>query len=574
MRDRARRWIRRALVSALCGGAVGVGLFHIHLLLATLRHLDAVVVDATLLTAILVLDGVHAIFGAALAILIAFAISAVFHRALVDQEILLRSAALILALPTLALAATLQRSDDDFSSNADAAEFGPAASSRPNILLLISDSLRADLLDDPLDAVRLMPNVEQLRAASLDYRQVQASSSWTPPSMASLLTGARPSTLNAHRGRLPDDAESLAEILHAAGYETIGISDNHLTHPSYGFAQGFESYWQKNNCILFAQLWFSHWRMSRWYERIIREFGMQYRGAEVVNDRFFSWTSRRDRSRPFFAMIHYMDTHYPYYVYDDDPNNVSNRADPRFFVRYADAQLQARFEPLPPFARSHLPEGQLENLRLRYEGSAQQVDRHVGELFRWLHHENLWNDTIVIFTADHGEELYDHDFLGHGRTLYQESVRVPLIIKPARAAMLDGEVITTPANLSQLAPTVLTLIGQEPPAQHPVPLPLHPTGLAEASFSELDRSGVSMVAGRFDRMKLIFSRGRNGREKLELYDLVEDPLERRNLSEQIESLPRELLQQFATACEQLSEMEGAVLDAHQLELLRGLGYLR
>jgi arylsulfatase len=560
----------------ICAAATGVGAIHTHLFLASLAHRDTLILERGLVQAIATLEALHALLGAALALPILLLMSLLTERA--RQRLirlarpLPRASAIFLFVSTAALAAVLATTDNDFRRFPTGSPVSMDAP-RPNVLLIVADSLRRDVFDDRASAAQLMPHLTELRDASLDYLQLQAASSWTPPSVASLLTGRRPSELGAHGGRLPENSGSLAEHFRVAGYETVGISDNYLTHPIYGFAQGFESYWQKNNCVLFSELWISHWRLSRWYERLIRGCHLQYRGAPVVNDRFMRWAQARDEERPFFAMLHYMDTHYPYYVYGDQPDNVSNSSNPTDFISYSDAQHDGGINPKPPFGRASIPERQVRDLRLRYRGAAQYLDGYVGELLNWLREENLDENTIVLFTADHGEEIFEHHYLAHGRALYGESIRVPLFLKTPVAEGLRPAEVSVPVGMAQIAPTLLALAGLEPSPAHALPLPTQDLRFAEAVFSELDRGGTQMVAGRFDRMKLIYSRVRSGRELLELYDLQADPRELTNLSDSTDTLPQEMVRQFSLACESLLSRRAPGLTHEQIELLRGLGYL-
>jgi arylsulfatase A-like enzyme len=562
--------------AALCAAATGVGAIHTHLLLAALRHRDTLILESGLLRAIAALEVLHALLALALALPLLLLLSLATDTASVRLarlgRPLPRASAIFLFVSTVGLASVLATTDNDFRRFPTDLPVTLSAS-RPNVLLIVADSLRRDLFDDRDRAAELMPHLSELRNASLDYQQLQAASSWTPPSVASLLTGKRPSELGAHAGRLPANSGSLAGHFRAAGYETVGITDNYLTHPVYGFAQGFESYWQKNNCILFSELWISHWRLSRWYERLVRGCRLQYRGAPVVNDRFMKWAHARDTERPFFAMLHYMDTHYPYYVYSEQPDNVSNASDPRDFISYSDAQHEGGINPKPPFARSSIPARKVEDLQLRYRGAAQYLDGFVGEILDWLRDEKLDGSTIVLFTADHGEEIFEHHYLAHGRALYGESIRVPLFLKTPAAEGAEPAEISIPVGMAQIAPTLLALTGLEASPAHTLPLPAEELRFAEAVFSELDRDGTQMLAGRFDRMKLIYSRVRSGRELLELYDLQVDPHELMNISDSTDKLPQEMLRQFSRACEDLLNRRAPGLTHDQIELLRGLGYL-
>jgi arylsulfatase A-like enzyme len=575
---------------ALVGASFAVAFIHFQLAESVRYHLSTTAPDARLLQGILLVDAVHAVFGAGVALVLGFVLRGIVRavgraraggpgRGVPDLTRrgglwLSRTAAVLLASSTLALGILLILADNDFQIRP-----GPAPSlagsheGRPNVLLIVADSLRRDVFDDEAAVEDLAPNLAAFRKEACDYTAHQAVCSWTPPSMAGILSGRYPGELGAHGGMLPAAAVTLAERLRAAGYETSGISDNYLTSPEFGFAQGHDHYWQKNNCALFSRLWFNHWRLFRYYEWLFHAFEYQYRGAPAVNEQTMRWAERRDESRPFYVMLHYMDTHYPYYVYPDEPDNVSNQSTPDTYTPYYEAQILVRQGPKPPFATASLPPEKVEDFRTRYRGSLQYLDGYVGEIFDWLKRTDQWDSTLVVFTSDHGEEFFEHHYLGHGRTLYQESTRVPLMIKWPRAQAVAPETIDVPVSHLQIMPTVLRAAGIEIPEELLPPLPTRPQTAWKPIFSEFDRSGIRIYSGRFDRFKLAYSRIEGGSDLLELYDLQADPEELENLEAQRSELPEEMLLAFQSFVDRFSatsfypEIENA-------EELRSLGYLR
>lgn len=566
---------------ALVGASLGVAFIHAQLAWSTHVHLQSVAPDVRLLEGILLLDAVHALAGALLGLLLGWSLRRVRRGLLRGRtprraDRTARASGLLLAASTGVLGVLLLRTDHDFQIQPD----GPPppapaslAGDRPNILLIVADSLRRDVFDDETEARRLAPCLMAFRTEACDYTAHQAVCSWTPPSMAGILTGLYPRVVGAHGGRLTPDATTLAERLSDAGYETVGISDNYLTSPEFGYAQGHHYYWQKNNCAVFSRLWFNHWRLFRFYEWFFRTFGYQYRGAPIVNERVIRWAEQRDRARPFYLMVHYMDTHYPYYVYADEPQNESNRSTAATYTPYYEAQLLVRDSPKPPFATGSLAPERLEDFQARYRGSLQYLDRHIGHLFDWLRRTGEWDRTLVMFTADHGEEFFEHHYLGHGRSLYQESTRVPLMVKWPRVEGVDPTTIDVPVSHLQITPTILHSAGIEPDAALLPELPTRTQSTWMPVFSEFDRSGVEIYAGRFDRFKLTYSRTKSGRELLELYDLHDDPGERENLEQRREALPEEVLVAFESFVERLSTPDALHPSPGNDEELRSLGYL-
>jgi hypothetical protein len=105
------------------------------------------------------------------------------------------------------------------------------------------------------------------------------------------------------------------------GYETAGVSANYLTSHRRGFSQGHDYYWQKNNKVAFKSALFKKLIPERWWDLLVRRLHFLYSGAPQINSEAGDWLNRRDASRPFYLFLHYMDVHYPYYVYKDDPEN-------------------------------------------------------------------------------------------------------------------------------------------------------------------------------------------------------------------------------------------------------------
>lgn len=247
--------------------------------------------------------------------------------------------------------------------------------------------------------------------------------------MSGLLTGQAPSRIGTHRDNLSERAITVAELLHTAGYETIGVSDNYLTCADVGFGQGHERYYCTNNQRLFRSMFVYRYLPERFKRWAARDLRLLYQGAETVGVVAERFLIERDPTRPFYLLIHYMDVHYPFYVYRGDAGNVSNLSMPESFVPYYDILLAMEEQPRPPFSSFQLPRDQVTDLQHRYLGGVQHLDAWIGRLFEQLQALGVWDETLVIFTADHGEEFFEHRFFSHGASLYQESIRVPLVVK-------------------------------------------------------------------------------------------------------------------------------------------------
>jgi arylsulfatase A-like enzyme len=214
-----------------------------------------------------------------------------------------------------------------------------------------------------------------------------------------------------------------------------------------------------------------------------------------------------------------------------------------------------------------------------YDGEIAYLDQNLGEFFDTLKRYDLYDNTLIIFTADHGEEFYEHGGWDHGETLYQEMVHVPLIIKYPTGAFA-GMVDEDPARSLDIAPTVLDVLDIDPPPTMQG-FSLHPDSRARQPatiFSEEDYEGNVLQAIRMGNHKLILANEDNprGLALVEFYDLAADPGEQTNLSashpEVVERLRRELDRTLAYALAHAVAGQTGELDPATRERLQQLGY--
>ena len=226
----------------------------------------------------------------------------------------------------------------------------------------------------------------------------------------------------------------------------------------------------------------------------------------------------------------------------------------------------------------------LEQLRARYDSEIRFTDQHLGRLLAALRERGRYDDTLIVFTADHGEAFSERGdpWIGHTRTLYQEAIHVPLLIKLPRSAGA-GTAVDATVGLIDLVPSLLEILGLEPPDGHrfdgrtlPLADPQALRALAERPvFSETTARGrwlQSVVRGRF---KLIFDRKRG---RMSLFDLAQDPGERRDLAADSPPELRELARELrawnrAMEPRRPQAQEPPELSAKEQERLRALGYL-
>ena len=441
-----------------------------------------------------------------------------------------------------------------------------APAGAPNVVLIMVDTLRADHLSCYGSAAVKTPHIDALAADGLRWVNTFSQASWTRPSVATILTGLYPSSHGAiHKAdRLPDRVDTLAEVLGRAGYHTVGFADNANVSQAFNFQQGFDEYRYLAPDLFFAasepaaQLaLYSGLRLVR--ERFFAHYvdvHHYYQPAEVVTAEVRRWLDRGARDEPFFLFAHYMDPHDPYFAH---PFNGEG------YARVA--------HPNPPPALA-------ERLHHLYEGEVAYLDEHLGVLFDDLKRRGLYDKTMVVLTADHGEEFREHGGWWHGTTLYDEQIHVPLIVKPAGAHSL-ARVRDELATSLDIAPTIVAAAHAKPPAAmqgHVLPLDGGAAPARESTFAEEDLEGNVLQAVRTRAWKLVTANPGNprGLAPEELYDLSGDPGEQRNVvasaPAETEKMRAALGRSVLEAREHAGATEQAGVDAATKARLKALGY--
>ena len=301
---------------------------------------------------------------------------------------------------------------------------------RPNVLLVVIDTLRADHLHLYGYPRRTSDHIDALGATGWVFERHIASSGQTVPSTLSLLLSMHPAEhgflhlgyghFAKNRPRYREGLLFLAEVFAAAGYRTGGFVGNPFLQRENGFAQGFE------------------------------RFVYSDASGEMLTKESLVWLSERDPgSRPFFAYLHYFDVHSPY----DPPGEYHDR-----FERPADGRYVHRNGPAPETNEADL----LASVAL-YDGEIAYVDDQIGGLLAALERMGERENTMIVVTSDHGEEFLDHGGLGHGTSVYGELVWVPLIVA-GPGITGSGRRITHLTRHLDLAPTLLALAGIPSPS--------------------------------------------------------------------------------------------------------------
>ncbi len=415
---------------------------------------------------------------------------------------------------------------------------------RPNVVLYVVDTVRADRLgvygyDKPTS-----PRLDAFAEEGVVFENAWAQSSWTRPSVASMFTGLLPPAHRAvgRRSVLPEGAVTLAEILAANGYVGMGLVRNPNAGRSFGFAQGF-----------------THFRAA--------DPGRD--GAMI--DWVRLWLDdREDAGGPFFLFLLAADPHGPYNPLPEFTNRLDAGGAPdRYRTRRYMRQLNRReVEPDP---------GTAEALSRLYDAEVAQNDHAFGVLLDELESRGLMDDTAVIHVSDHGEEFAEHGRWEHGKSLYEEALRVPFIMRLPGVAPRR---IEAPAQHIDLLPTLLAYMGIEAPATDGRDLLAkrrRGSGPIDV-YVHLDLDGhraASVIRGRY---KLVLPQSPSQGDAPMLFDLDADPGELENLAAERPDIVERMLallaeRNLADEVESAEEIEDDQLDEDVRRRLRALGYV-
>jgi len=372
----------------------------------------------------------------------------------------------------------------------------------PNLLIVVVDTLRRDHLGAYGYERDTSPHIDALAAESFLFRRAYTAAPWTQPSVASLITGLHPSghTVDRLVSFLPEAADTLAEILSGAGYATVAVVSHWIIGSRYKFDQGYEVFLEDQG---FGREPFSTPGVSNQAIGLLEGF-------------------MRDE-RPFFLFVHYFDPHFEYRRHSE--YGFAAEAPGRLHGRESIDALRSLDPPPDPEERRFI--------RDLYDEEIRFTDAGVGSLLESLERLALDGDTLVVFLADHGEEFFERGWLGHAQNLYEEVLRVPLLIR-LPGSRGGGRTIDEPVSLVSVTPTLLDLLGVDRSGLSFQGPSFSALLGGDGEFSagalyfetSLPRKSIFKHALLQGDFKLIVDRESGERE---LYDLGRDPGERQSL---------------------------------------------
>ncbi len=434
----------------------------------------------------------------------------------------------------------------------------------PNIILISMDSLRADHLSCYGYRRKTSPNVDLLAREGTLFTRALSVTSWTLPAHLSMLTSLTPEALGVYgiHDRLDPERITLAEILQQNGYVTAGFVSAPFLYSYYGYNQGFDHY--DDYTINFDP------------NKISESNHLAHGGitSPALTSSIRKWL-RENHERRFFLFLHYWDVHYDYIPpppYD------------QMFDRTYQGTIDGRNFNLNPEVKKGMKWRDLSHIMALYDGEIAFTDFYIGKLIATLQELNVFDNSLIIFTADHGDEFLEHGGKGHRRTLYDEVLRVPFIIKfPASAEFQKGKISDSPASILDIMPTILNYVGLKVPIESDGQelLSSLQAGRANSNRSLFASLRHDLYAVQSGNLKFIANL--ESFEK-ELYDLSNDPKEQKNLlhggnKDKIEPHERILLDWLNQKRQKYRALPRTQMDTSKIneELerqLRSLGYIQ
>jgi arylsulfatase A-like enzyme len=315
-------------------------------------------------------------------------------------------------------------------------------SAPPNVVLIVVDTLRVDRLSCYGNPRPTTPHLDALAAQGVRYSRAHSQAPWTTPSIAALLTSQYPSVLGIREepDALADHWELLPEVLKENGYATGAVISHYFLDSKWNFDQGFDSFDESN----------------------IRGHAEMTSPGVTASALAFV---RQHQREPFFLFVHYFDPHYNYLDHPEFPFTATT---PPYDGPVHSGMVYTDLEALAP----ELGPRDRDYLLALYDSEIAFTDRAIGDLLAGLEKLGLTEDTLIVFTADHGEEFLERNTIGHGGTLYEEQIHVPLLVRypdyrptsesprqPWPNTDWRGSTLETPVALIDLFPTILDYLG-------------------------------------------------------------------------------------------------------------------
>ncbi len=303
---------------------------------------------------------------------------------------------------------------------------------KPNIILISIDPLRQDHVGVYGYERNTTPVLDKIASEGVVFKNSYSTAPWTLPSHMSMFTGLPPSVhkVDIDNRKLGEDVALFTEVLSENGYRTGGFFSAVYLKPDYGFSRGFDKY-----------------------------IDQRKKHSDEITDKGINWIEI-NKNDNFFIFFHYFDVHYPYRPPEDIAPKFGVDVSIKKWFKFGKLSYLRIFSD-PNIKMNKDVRKKMINL---YDGEIFRVDRSIGRLIEYLKKEEIYDNTIIIITSDHGEEFKEHGSFGHSHQLYSELINVPLIIRfPEKFP--KNKYISSPVSSIDIASTILHLVSVKVPSQ-------------------------------------------------------------------------------------------------------------
>jgi len=446
-------------------------------------------------------------------------------------------------------------------------------SRNPNIILISIDTLRPDHLGCYGYSRNTSPNLDQLSKESIIFKNCFSTTSWTLPAHISLLTSLTPANHQVYfpSQKMKDDTITLSYLLQNKNYYCVGFTGGGYLSAEYGFGIGFDLY---NQYILQGD-------PSR-----------RYNEAEEIAQQAIEWI-KANKDKKFFLFLHTYQPHDPYLNYSSWGKIFLEKN-----FKWSGVNLGKIFTGTINRFNAKFSKKEMENIIALYDGEIRYTDEEfLKPLINTLKDLGLYDDSIIVFTSDHGEEFNEHQAWLHDHSLYNEAIKIPLIIKFPNS-LHKGKVINQIVRLTDIMPTLLDYLSY--PFNN-----LNFDGssllniisgkkeyrsfLCDLALRNFKEEYPAIIAANKDNLKLIINKKIHSpylqkvgvpleNYKIELYDLSKDPKEKNNIAKQKEY--KEIIFSLIKMINKYYKLvdkkrTGTINPSEELkERLRSLGYIK
>jgi arylsulfatase A-like enzyme len=438
-----------------------------------------------------------------------------------------------------------------------------------HVIVIVIDTLRADAISCLNPDTRETPNIDALAKDAVLFSNAFSSAPWTVPSVASILTGQSPFVheVNTAASPLSLSFNTMPEYFYKTDYRTAIISQSIIIKKK-NLEQGVEVF-RYNRRDPHNHL------LQKLLGKLFPTRFFYTEKAEWVTDLAADWFDMNSKQNTF-TYLHYIDPHMP-----SEPSKEFLPDTP------VTSRVKNSFSEFSHIRSGHFRPTEMDKKRIRdlHQSETAQVDHNIGRLITHLKKLNIYDDLLIVLTSDHGEEFFEHGSIEHGHTLYNELLKVPLIIKLPK--QLYTKKVDSRVSINSIMPTVLDICRIEYDPKSLSAKSLKP--LMDTNTSAGDRNIISSQLFYFEqRQSLCFDNFKyiqwleSGKQ--ELYDLAKDPGESINLANEFPEVIKQMKQilatekaYFQTIKQQYdlpSNKSSEPLDKETIEALKSLGYIK